>query len=461
MKYILPPYNDFLYLLQLEEYNSKRYLKLIPRFFFRRDLQQRDNLRNTLRIKVTRIILQFQTLAILILLGWGIIQLNNHIIQSTLTATLFVLILFIVPYQVLITNILIDPLLKILKEKSEQKAKELIKNRPDIKIIAITGSFGKTTTKNILYQLVRNKYKTQATPGNINTSIGIANWLQKELQPSTQLLIIEMDAYEIGEIKQACLITPPDIAVITNFGDQHLEKLGGHHQLMDANLEIILNARNNAVLIIPKDEYNKARKSLRVEELLKNVKVCFTENSNNLSYKNQALTTNLTDHTAIINMQLALKVAELLDIPKEIISHVSKHIQIPERRGDIKLINDFTVIDKSYNISEATARASVIEAHNSAARQGKDLIVVTAGIPERGQESFRVNKEYGHFLKNYSKYIILLQSIYAPAIEVGISNKFITKKANRMDKALEMAKSLGSPAKTLILMQPELTDLSY
>lgn len=457
----LYPINDFLYLLQLEEYNSQLYLKLLPKFLFRRNIQQRDTLKNTKRIKITRLIVFADSIVLLALVGWGILQLSSLPLQLILSTVLPLVLTFLVPYQIYLTNLALNPIFESIKLRKELQAQNLIKNKSDLIIIAITGSFGKTTTKNILSQLLNAHYKMQGTPGNINTSIGIAQWLLKEFKPTTELLIVEMDAYYLGEIKRACKITPPNISVITNFGDQHLEKLGGFEHLVRANLEVIEYAKNSAKLIITKDEYNKAQQLLRVEELLKDKQVIFANNQGQSQYKDQPITTNLTEGSSIYNANLALKVVELLDLPAEIVKHTMQNIELPDRRGNTKEIYGFRVIDKSYNISESNARSSVIEGFQQAKAQGKNLLIITAGIPDRGQESTRVNTEYGQFLKDYAKYIILLQSDYAPALQAGLGENYPYVIAKKMSEAIENLSTISSPDKTLVLMQPELTDLSY
>lgn len=456
------PIIDFLYLLQLEDYHSKRYANLLPRFFWRRNLQQRDVLRWTSRVKITATLAILQIVIALVTVGWGTFLLtgSQSVTAILLSATAVISMLFI-PVLVLSSNIIADPLFDVIKKTIENKAAKIIKSRNDLKIIAITGSYGKTTSKNILYELVKNNYRVQYTPGTVNTSIGIAQWIISDLQLATNLIIVEMDAYYRGEIARAAIITPPDIALITNFGDQHLEKLGSFQNLVLANLEIVQYADQRSSLIIPKDQYINAQPFIRDNNILKNVQLLLIENLAILTYNGETIESNLTSASAMINAQNALAIAELLQIPFSVVKHTLKNLILPDRRGDTKEIAGFTVLDKSYNISESTAKASVVEAYSLAANSGKDLVIITAGIPERGQESIRVNKEYGRFLSGYAKHIIILQSIYAPAIQDGITNPGSIYKATTMSEALELLIQKNKPELHIVLMQPELTDLSY
>lgn len=444
---VVLPTDDFLYLLQLEEYDSSRYAKLLPRFFFRRNLQVRDTLKNTKRIqqmRLTTVIIMVLSVALFLLF---VIQYSFFIILFYLFTVSF-LMLLLTPIIVLLTNLLMTPWYESLKSQKEKQAAQIISNLPELKIVAITGSYGKTTTKNVLFELLKSNYRVQFTPGNINTPTGIAQWIIDKLQPNTQIAIIEMDAYNRGEIARSCAITPPDIALITNFGDQHLERFGSHENLTLAYLEAFTQSKPSATLLLNRADYQKAKQYQSTQQVLDQPNLHLFDISTASS-------------AAKINIQNAKAIAECLHISPELIDRALTDIQLPDRRGDLKQIDGYTVIDRSYNISANTAKQGVLEASELAKSQAKDLVIITAGIPERGGDSDQVNKEYGQFVKQYTNYIIILQSIYAPSITAGINDPSKIKPASRMSEAIKISQSIGQPDQILILQQPELTDLSY
>ena len=158
------PIPDFLYLLQLEEYESKRYFRLLPRFFFRRNFQKRGKLVYTKRLKITLIF-----------------------------ALTFCIIFPLIPIWIGLANLILSPYFEKVKLNIQRKASKYFAENFKGKVIAIAGSYGKTTTKNYIYQLVRFNYKAQMIPGNINTPTGIANWVLKNLDKSAEVLIVEMN----------------------------------------------------------------------------------------------------------------------------------------------------------------------------------------------------------------------------------------------------------------------------
>lgn len=390
---VIFPYSDFLYLLQLEEYESKRYLNLLPRFFLRRNFQKRQKLVVTSRIKTTFILSLLLTLLFFFLFS--------------------VFTVLLIPIWVLLANVVLEPVYNKFKLNIHAKASKYVRSKFKGMVIAIAGSFWKTTTKNYIYELVKYNFKTQMTPGNINTPTGIANWVLSELKGGTEVLIVEMDTYFPGEIKRSCAITPPDISVLTNIGDQHLERLGTKQKLESALKEVFTYAKPGAIKI---------------------------------SGLNSSL-------------EYAKKVAEVLKIPKDIIKDTEKKLQKPDRRGNSINMHGFITIDESYNISETTAMAALEDAQKLANKENKKLIVITGGIPELGEENRNANMNYGKALAKSGAEIILLKTILHKDVERGIGKKI--KIADSMSKAWELIQKDYNPNKYLVLMQPELGDNYY
>lgn len=378
------PLADFLYILQLEEYETDRYFKTIKRLFWKRNLQKRGKLVWTKRIKIT----------------------------AALVLPLSILLFPLTPIWVGIANVILNPYFESIKQKIQRRAADMFMQKgKNTKVILITGSFGKTTTKNYIYELIRFNYKTQMIPGNINTVTGISNWLINNFNESTEILVAEADPYYIGEIKKVCEIIPPDIAILTIMGDQHLERIGSKKNLEIALNEIFKYSKPNAIK-------------------LKNL------NS---------------------NLEYALSIAKELKIPKDIIKDTVKKLKAPDRRGDIKLINDFEVIDQSYNISETTAKFNIDEAVKSAKSKKKNLVVITAGIPELGEENKDGNKNLGKYLSEKADKVIVLKSILHKDVYKE-SEKFVL--ADNLNEAWKILEDFD-PKKHIILMLPELNDLYY
>lgn len=383
-----------MYLLQLEEYDTLRYLNLLKRNFLRRNLEKRSKLEMTSRAKTTMAL------------------------SIAISFIFFVPLLFftfmLVPLHIALANIILTPVYELIKKRLQKKASIYFSNNFKGKVIAIAGSFGKTTTKNYIYELIRFNYKTQMIPGNINTPTGIAQWVLRRLDKNAEILIVEMDTYYIGEIKKSCAITPPDIAILTNIGDQHLERFGKKSNLKIALEEIFDYAKKDAKMI-------KGKKS---------------------------------------NLEYALEVAKVLNIPKDIVRDTIKKLKKPDRRGDMKILYGFTAIDESYNISFTTARYGLNNASVVAKKQQRKLIVITGGIPELGPENKHANYEYGNLLAKSNADVVLLQTVFYDELVRGL-RKTPSYTATSMEQAWAVVKDKYDPNKYIVLMQPELSDSYY
>ncbi|MBP6942422.1 MAG: hypothetical protein KBB55_00050 [Candidatus Buchananbacteria bacterium] len=445
---VIFPFADFLYILQLEEYDSKRYLHWLPRFFWRRNFQRRDHVVYTQRIKSV-LLVTIGLLLIVTLISW-------HFIGLGWIAVAAVSIIFI-PAYILAANILLSPWYRYLKHVLFARAAAKIRNQgTDLKVIAVAGSYGKTTTKNFIDQLVRYHHRTQMIPGNINTPLGIAHWIMTKLQPGTTLLIVEIDGHSRREMIQSARMVTPDIAVITNIGDQHLERFGSVLKLKEALQEIFINAKPTADLICDSETAQQiptlavAGKKLQVLDI-----------NTEISYQGKSLAEIELSASNLINLQLALAVAEILNIPHHIVSDTIQQLELPGRRQKVSQMLGYEAIDDSYNISSTTARAGLAQARIIADAAHKKLLVITAGIPELGPQNLDGNIILGKELKSTADHIAVLGSVFAADLTTGIADETkFTQYTDYQTMATQLHEKFD-PATWFLLVQPELGDLYY
>ena len=155
------------------------------------------------------------------------------------------------PFWVLLMVLVTSPLAKITRLQRINSAKKIISSRGDnLKIVAITGSYGKTTTKELIYEILKNKFKVAKTPENNNTSVGLSNAILTNVKPDTEIFVVEMGAYKKGEIKESTSIAPPDIAVVTALTQQHLSLFGSKENLLNAKYELIEGMKDDGFAIL-------------------------------------------------------------------------------------------------------------------------------------------------------------------------------------------------------------------
>jgi len=456
------PYADFLYILQLEEYYYDRYFKKIVKLFFRRGFMIHEKLVLTSRIQITYIFSVILTLYVPILLGLlSLLIWSNWMITGFVCLGLLILSIVFIPVWVGLSSLMLEPFYFLIKKNLQNKAKKLVKEI-DTENIMIVGSYGKTTTKNFIQQLIQYNYKAQMVAGNINTPTGIAVWLMKNLNKNTEVLIAETDGYKLGEIADCCKIISPDFVIITAIGDQHLERLGSKKRLAETLLEAIRYSKKDAPIILTKktqDDFLSL--GFDILKMYGKDKFLLLSNDGELEYNNKKIVVENLSEINKYNSRFALKLCELLTIPNEYVTDEMNKLKLPERRSQEIVKNGFTTLDNSYNISFETAKAGVLEAIKIAKAKGKELIVITGGIPELGKENITANKDYGKFLsENNIATIILLKTSLVSEIQKGLGSSQV-KFADSMSNAWEIITEEFFADKYLVLMQPELNDLYY
>lgn len=180
-------------------------------------------------------------LSILILLG-----LSYHYFGSIKYAILGV-IMCIDPLLCILSNLAIKPVEMMIAYYLKSKTKKIVKKHSShIKIIAITGSYGKTTIKNILYNILSEKYKVCVTPKNYNTPMGIS-YTVSNLDCGDDILLLEYGADHVGDITELCHIAQPDISILCGIGPQHLSTFGSMENIVNEKTEILKYAKECVV----------------------------------------------------------------------------------------------------------------------------------------------------------------------------------------------------------------------
>ena len=274
------------------------------------------------------------------------------------------------------------------------------------KIIAITGSNGKTTTKEMVAKILYQHYPKEnilVTKGNYNNDIGLPLTLFN-LNASHTIVVLEMGMNHQGEITKLCEIAPPDIAVITNIGEAHLENFSSKDDIAKAKKEILLRAKKNGIAILPKDdpylEYLKSDLlslkfiSFGIHEK-SNIRLDLTRNVLTIYEENISIESSLLGNENLMNMAAAVSVASALGLPKESITKGMKSFNSIEGRLEIKILsNNIKIIDDTYN-SNPSSMKMAIDVLNKF-KQKKILIV--GDMAELGLLSEKYHSDIGHYI---------------------------------------------------------------
>ncbi|MBD3329718.1 hypothetical protein GF357_04465 [Candidatus Dojkabacteria bacterium] len=456
---VLFPYDDFLYMLQLELYYPKMYFSHLGRMFFKRNFQRTGKLELTDRIRITKVVSVVLTIGLPTVVLLLIDRINIAVILL-----LYLNSIFLIPLWIGIVNSIFALVLKINSQRLYQAAIQKTSKIEDLKSIVIVGSFGKTTTKNFLNQIVQFNYKTQMIPGNINTPDGIAKWIIDNLKSQTELIIYEADGWSKGEIAQCCKLAQPDIVIITNIGDQHLERLGTRRNLAKTLRESILQSKDTARIIMSRktaQEFNNVGVSIDTPKQREIIKI---DTYNPPKYLKKLADGGEVTLVQVHDLMYAIEASRILKISNDFIQDTIKKIEIPERRTKIIDLGNFRVLDDSYNISLTTAKSAIHEGKKIAEENDKRLLVITAGIPELGMENINANVHLGMEIGEYADFVVVINSILANEVKSGLTRSDFKGKihhASSMNDAWEVITQIFDPNEVFVLMFPELTDLYY
>ena len=299
----------------------------------------------------------------------------------------------------------------------------------DIPVIAITGSVGKTSTKDIIANVISTKYKTLKTEGNNNNNIGLPMTILK--LKDHEALVVEMGMNHFGEISLLTKIAKPTIAVITNIGTSHIGNLGSRENILKAKLEI-LEGMDKPILVINNDNdllhdwYEKNKEKIEIHTV-------GIENQSEINAKEIKLKEESSEFTAktkqeeikvnvpvggthfVYNSLCAIAIGKLLDISTENIIKGISTFELTKKRMDIKkLDNGAIIINDSYNASYESMKASI---EFLAKHTGERKIAVLGDMFELGEYTKELHEKVGkEIVKNkidvlicsgeYSKYII-------------------------------------------------------
>ncbi len=263
-------------------------------------------------------------------------------------------------------------------------------------VIGITGSFGKTTTKEAIAHVLGAKFRVHKTLENKNTLLGIARWiLLKSDFHSGDVLIVEMGAYHPGDIAAICRMTRPTIGVLTGLNEAHLERFGTIENTIRTKIELIDALPAGGALFSEMSSPNLAN--------------FFQEN------KNRWRSIAFVPYRG--HEECVARVGKHFGILEDRIAGALASFRLPERRFSQTLSpGNRLIIDDSYNITLDGARHAVSELQKIPRRK----IGVFAGIPEAGQASERVNKELGKLIAEAFEIILLRKTPYEVFIRAGL-----------------------------------------
>ena len=496
--YLLYKSKHAYHMLQLESYKNERYIKWV-----------KNN--KTIKIKeliliIPSIILFFNfKLGLIINIIWSLILIlfkNKHTEKKPLVVTarikrmyvaeIIILILIgilanlynevvalsniliIFSYIfIIVINIINSPIEKSIQLKYYNRAKRKLKSNQNLKVIGITGSYGKTSTKYIVGTILSQKYNTLITPESYNTTMGVVRTINEKLDNTHQVFVCEMGAKNIGDIKEICDLVNPEYGILTAIGPQHLETFKTLENVRKTKMELVdslpiegksfvnfedenikeIKFNDNNITFGLNNNCDYYATDIEINEFGANFNIHMKEN------KMINVKTKLLGVHNIVNIVGAVAICDELGLSKEEIIAGIRFLKPVEHRLELKRNpNGSIIIDDAYNSNVKGAKMALDVLANF---KNRKRILITPGIVDLGEKSEEYNKNLGKQAAKSSDYIILVGEKQAKPINEGLleekynkENIYIAKDIkDAINKMNEMMDS-----NTVVLFENDLPD---
>ena len=375
------------------------------------------------------------------------------------------------PWLVMLYSAINSPMEKAINQHYYNEADRILKDSPNLTVIGITGSYGKTSVKYFLNQLLSVKYDVYMTPGNYNTTLGVIRSVREGLRPTHEIFLCEMGARHVGDIAEICELAHPDMGIITSIGPQHLETFGSVENIVGTKLELADAVKGHGPVFLNFDSALIAQHAYDQEV------VTYGQNGKDYAVSDvhigrsgsiftvtapdgtaQEYRTRLLGSANVQNIAGAVAVAHRMGVTLKAMVPAVRQLEGAPHRLELKQAGDITIIDDAYNSNPAGAAVALETL--GLCRGGR--IVITPGLVELGEKELEYNRILGTQAAANCDLLILVgdqprtEAIEAGAKEAGLAETAVLRAATVQD-AMVMARSARLDDKMVLLLN-DLTD---
>jgi len=377
------------------------------------------------------------------------------------------------PLLIVLANLINAPVEKAVQNYYIRDAKKILKSCPNLTIIGITGSYGKTSVKFYLHSLLQAKYHALMTPESFNTPMGIVRTIREDLRATHEVFVCEMGARYLHDIREICDIVRPHHGILTSLGPQHLETFGSMENIIETKFELIDSVPPQGMAFVNGDN-ELIRSHLPLKPYLtyglgegNHYRACdisvtpkgttfrvIGKNGEECDFETQLI----GEHN-VLNLVGAIACSNYLGISLEALRMpVRKIVPVPHRLQLIET-ETMTIIDDSYNSNPVGCK----EALKALALFAGYKILVTPGMVELGPQHDERHYEFGADAATVCDFIVLVgegrtRSIYKGLVESGFSPERIYIAAG-IKEAMDKVHSLpGAVGRKIVLLENDLPD---
>ena len=385
------------------------------------------------------------------------------------------LLYVILPVMIFIVNFINSPIQKAINRRyvseAVRKVEDMKKN--GLIVIGITGSFGKTSVKFFLTDLLSGKYNVLCTPKNYNTDLGVTKTIREDLNATHQIFVCEMGARHVRDIQDICDIVHPQYGIITSIGPQHLETFGSVDNIVKTKFELYNSIPDDGMMFLNYDnEYIRGYQGDRAQTgfgrnpqaavRLEDLSVSSKGSRFTVSIEGEPVefTTDLIGEYNILDIVAAIACAHFMGVStKELVRRVKKLRPVEHRLQLLPKNGRVSIIDDAYNSNPNGFRGAI----DTLAYFDAVKILVTPGMIELGEQEYDLNFEAGKHAASVCDYIILVGKTQTKALQDAVKSVSGFDSANRLfvvDRLEQIWPIIGEiPGQDLIvLLENDLPD---
>ncbi|NCB32560.1 MAG: UDP-N-acetylmuramoyl-tripeptide--D-alanyl-D-alanine ligase [Erysipelotrichia bacterium] len=352
-------------------------------------------------------------------------------------------------------------------------AKKILKNHNDLVRIGITGSYGKTSTKNVMQSILSEQFNTLMTPASYNTPMGITRTIREYLKPIHQVFVCEMGADKAGDITDLMNFVHPSIGVVTSIGPQHLATFGSQENIIKEKMQMIELLPSNGLGILNYD--NDFIRTWKMQNPINCVSyaidypqadyraadIQYTRNGSSftLIHNEESIEfeTKLLGKLNILNILSAIAAARYLNVPWQVIQRGVKQMKQVEHRLEQKMINGYHFIDDAFNANPSGAAMAL----DVLSGMPSGRWIVTPGMIDLGSRQEEINSTFGAQMKGKADEVILVGKTQTEPICKGLRDSgFDMDHVHVMDTVREAFAYIYAHASAddVILLENDLPD---
>ena len=318
-----------------------------------------------------------------------------------------------------------------------------LKNMNHMKVIGVTGSYGKTSSKNIVTDILNVKYNAFKTPQNYNTPYGLMITINNFLDNYNDYFIAEMGACKKGEIKELCDLVHPTYGIITKIGLAHLETFGSEKTIQDTKFELIESLPEDGIGVLNGDDEKQVSYKIKnnckilwvginnkdVDVRAKDIKLGYKGTTFKVKFKDlkeeYEFETKLLGEANIYNILAGIALGRELGIEIKDLQKAVKQVSPVEHRLCMGKYYDINLIDDAYNANPDGCKMAVEVLSSMPGKQ----IVITSGMIELGEKSYEENKKLGKIIAdNHIDEVILIGKNQTKPIQDGLKENHYNEK---------------------------------